>query len=160
MESCFNILINRWYLPSSIFCTYLCGNGGGGLGTGTIFLDNFASYIVASSNSPLLLLHHFLSHITFYYKWHRWIDGLLTPRVVIVMQCPSFFGFLIVLLGRVPGWLGFIVVENDSFIAQGALLRPMCIPLSSPWHSHQFHQIPWSSSTTYNQLVPYYFYCP
>jgi len=53
MESFFNILINLWYFPSSVFCTNLYGNGGGGPGMGTTFWVISISFSVALSDSPV-----------------------------------------------------------------------------------------------------------
>lgn len=93
MERCFNILINRWYLPSSMLLTNIYRNAGGGLGMGTTFWDSSVSFVVACRNSP----HSFgtlSSSIISSYRTND-ICGLmifLPPRIVIVMQCPSFFG--------------------------------------------------------------------
>ena len=54
------------------------------------------------------------------------------PRVVIAMQCASFFGFWTVLLGRVPGCCVFTVADNWATCNSIYLIEIACVSTFCP----------------------------
>lgn len=110
---CFNILINLQYLPSLDFFTNLCWNGGGGLGKGTNFYIIFHTLSIAFFEYPVTLItSSSLIASTSNSDGIRGIMVFLLLWVGIHIQCSLFFGFLMVLLGSMPGRRGFTIVDN------------------------------------------------
>ena len=95
---------------------------------GITFIGTCASFQSLSFISLLPFTTLSLSFLTF-----SFVDGIggsmvcLPPRVVIAIQCTSFFGFWTMLLGRVPGCRVFTVADNWATCNSICLIEIACV---------------------------------
>ena len=100
---------------------------------GSYLFRHFSIFTVLSSTSPLTSTTLSVSFVTFFSLENIGGSMVCLPlRVVIYIQCPSFFRFWTMLLGRVAGCLVLTVADNWANCNSSYLIDIACVSTFFP----------------------------